>query len=712
MGKKAFIRLRFLIVTLIAFVVFAGNCLSQSNYGLASKLATSREYNLAKKIYKQSIQYFKENNYPDSVYQAYIDLQYCYSNEYKLDSAIIVLKEATQYTSSHLGPGDSLHLNVKMSLGELYYMLGDNENAKQEFNSIYNASSSYPYYISRSLTRLANIALLEYDSSTISRNLDEAYKVASAVKDSLILGSIYSTKATYLAEYGKIDQAIENYIASIPYLQKRTQSMMLASTYRKIAYLFQRISNWDKTKEYTNKAFQIADEKNYTREKAFIKCLMGEIALYDNDFDNAIKLTSEALDLFKNKNNSEYLLFGHITMATAYLSTGQIQKALENINIAEQYKDNTGVIAYKYQLHYIYASIAFELKDKNMMKAHIDQCIEMSHLIDVDEEKIKTLKLQRLYQELLGNYNAAIKLSDRYHYLKDSLYRNQQNKVVYELEAKYQKANQDKEIELLSTENKFKASILEQQKLLLTVTILGLFVLGILSFLSFSLYRKVKQQNEIVNSALEVKDTLLREIHHRVKNNLQIISSLLALQSKYIDDEEALKALQQGQDRVQTMALIHQDLYETESLTGVNAELYLHQLVDKLMDSYRYNEDDVDVNIEIENLTLDLDTMIPLGLIVNELVSNSFKHAFKNDTVRASIHVKLFESDNELVLEVGDNGTGLKDLKDLEGKSFGFELVKAFAKKIKAKIDIDNNNGFTVRLNILNYHKLEQTPVS
>ena len=213
------------------------------------------------------------------------------------------------------------------------------------------------------------------------------------------------------------------------------------------------------------------------------------------------------------------------------------------------------------------------------------------------------------------------------------------------------------------------------------------------------------QQKELEHAAIikkshDEKDTLLREIHHRVKNNLQVISALLTLQSRHLKDTQAKIALKEGQDRVQSMALIHKDLYQHDNLKGVNTKEYLGQLANNLVDSYKL--DDLQLSLDIDEITLDVDTMIPLGLMVNELISNALKHAFsKNEKGHLSLSLK--KKQGVLLLKIRDNGRGAvtKDL--LESKSFGYSLVKSFARKLDADLIIKNDNGLSVELSIKNF---------
>jgi len=211
-------------------------------------------------------------------------------------------------------------------------------------------------------------------------------------------------------------------------------------------------------------------------------------------------------------------------------------------------------------------------------------------------------------------------------------------------------------------------------------------------------------KNQQISKALEEKNILLREIHHRVKNNLQVISSLLKLQSQYIEDEGAVKAIAEGRNRVHSMALLHQNLYKEDNLTGVNMKEYFTNLIEGLFDAYKITE--IKLVTEIENLTLDIDTVIPLGLIANELVSNALKHAFYN-VENGILIVKLWEKDGQLLFNVRDNGKGYNENLVADGKkSFGQKLIKSLSDKLEADVQVTTTTGTDVTLSIKDYKKV------
>lgn len=252
----------------------------------------------------------------------------------------------------------------------------------------------------------------------------------------------------------------------------------------------------------------------------------------------------------------------------------------------------------------------------------------------------------------------------------------------------------------LGRENVLKENELLKERNLRWSLLAGAAVLLLSSIAIFVLYRKQKKKNAIIEKQSADLEVLMKEIHHRVKNNLQVVSSLLDLQSHTITDSQASAAVKEGKNRVQSMALIHQNLYSEGNIKGIMVKDYIGNLVQSLSDSYNITNDKVKVNINIDDLNLDVDTMIPLGLVLNELVSNSFKYAFK-ETNCGILDIVLEEKNEKLHLKVSDNGSGFPADMDVKTtKSFGLKMIRAFAQKLKASLDIYNNNGAVVEMQI------------
>ncbi|MGH1394566.1 MAG: histidine kinase dimerization/phosphoacceptor domain -containing protein, partial [Trichormus sp.] len=203
-----------------------------------------------------------------------------------------------------------------------------------------------------------------------------------------------------------------------------------------------------------------------------------------------------------------------------------------------------------------------------------------------------------------------------------------------------------------------------------------------------------KKTIEQIQRSLEEKETLLKEIHHRVKNNLQIISSLLRMQTRRSIDQATLMLFQESQNRVQSMALIHEHLYQSPDISQIDFGDYIRSLTDNLFRSYGISQRKIKLNIETNNIKLTLDHAIPCGLMINELVSNSLKYAF-SEQQQGNITISLEEvPENQLVLIVKDNGIGIPETLDWENtNSLGLRIVKNLTRQLKGNMILKRDRG-------------------
>jgi two-component sensor histidine kinase len=380
------------------------------------------------------------------------------------------------------------------------------------------------------------------------------------------------------------------------------------------------------------------------------------------------------IEEFFNKNPSWYLTFAQskLYLARALISKGEEREAFNLMQKA--YDRVSSTQDYRFQ--------------KNLVEAWIEML------------------------EGSGQIAQSNKVLKYYQVIQDSIQVRMKRENFIELEKKYQSEKKEKEIRKLSYEAELNELALKksnQQRLFFILAALALLVIAILVYRQFLVKRKAEallsEKNNIISSALSDKELLLKEIHHRVKNNLQVVSSLLGLQSEYIKDDNALTAINEGRNRVRSMALIHQQLYSEENLTGINVKTYLETLIRGLFDTYDINEEKIQFQLEIEDLELDVDTVIPLGLIANELISNALKHAF-TDQQDGMILVNLWEKDDAIHFSVKDNGKGMDtSLLNEEMESFGYQMILAFKEKLDAEINISGDNGTDVQLTIKNYQK-------
>ena len=258
------------------------------------------------------------------------------------------------------------------------------------------------------------------------------------------------------------------------------------------------------------------------------------------------------------------------------------------------------------------------------------------------------------------------------------------------------------QINLLTQEKKLDYK--QNQQIIFVVVLLIVIILLALSYRNYSLKQKSNKELASLNSDLENKnllldkknaenELLLKEIHHRVKNNLEVVTSLLALQSEQIDDPKTKEAITEGQSRVNSIGIVHQKLYQGTNLGTIEMKDYFLSLTESILDSFGV-EERIDLIIVMEKLDLDIDTAIPLGLIINELLTNSIKYAFPKGE-KGIITIKLEKQNNHILhLEVTDNGVGKSGI--IQGSGFGGQLISLLTQQLNGAIEERIQNGTTV----------------
>lgn len=289
-------------------------------------------------------------------------------------------------------------------------------------------------------------------------------------------------------------------------------------------------------------------------------------------------------------------------------------------------------------------------------------------------------KQQKQYEKA---YNALSRYTE---YYQDTLMSQMQLKEAEGLKAQYENEKKEAQIALQDAQ-------LSRERFKFWAVLGFLFIALVAGLFLFILTRRLHKRNE-------EKEFLIKEIHHRVKNNLQILSSLLHLQSRQISDDTALSAVREGQNRVDAMGLIHQKLYVGDNIAKVEMRDYLEQFGQNMLDSFGIEDGRVKIEYEVEPLYLDVDTAIPLGLIINELMTNSLKYAFP-DGRSGRIRIALLKNaQNHLCLQVSDNGVGQSNVsKDIKSTAFGTSLVQMLSKKLKGAVEImPQENGHTTQI--------------
>jgi two-component sensor histidine kinase len=475
---------------------------------------------------------------------------------------------------------------------------------------------------------------------------------------------------------GEVEKAIKYYVSGIKKFEKLKDTYFVAMLHNNIGAAYQLRKKPDETIKYYLKALKGFEEVKDTLWMANlynnISIQKNELGLYKEELDYKQK----AMDIYIAQKDTQMILLTKGNLAHTYFKLGEYKKSLLNAedylyspyNDAGQSARATVLLAYAYTLQ--------KMREQTKSMNIVNEAKDIAEKNGFKEITMKAHQHLASLYEAQNNYKQAYFHFKSFHALQDTLFNQQKDETINDLLVKYDSDKKDADIILLNAENELKNLQIAKSNTTKWALIFGLFLVSILAFLAWR-FKNIKAKNNIeltsknqqISKALEEKNILLREIHHRVKNNLQVISSLLKLQSQYIEDEGAVKAIAEGRNRVHSMALLHQNLYKEDNLTGVNMKEYFTNLIEGLFDAYKIT--DIKLKTEIEDLTLDIDTVIPLGLIANELVSNALKHAFEN-VENGILVVKLLEKDGHLIFNVKDNGNGYDENLVAEGKkSFG-----------------------------------------
>jgi two-component sensor histidine kinase len=318
---------------------------------------------------------------------------------------------------------------------------------------------------------------------------------------------------------------------------------------------------------------------------------------------------------------------------------------------------------------------------------------------------LETYRQMIIIDSALGDHTASIAHYKKYIQLRDSGFQVAKIRQAEELQVIYQMHEKENKITSLTQQAALEKANSDKAAVVRNLTIAGIVAVLIIAALLYRQSRLRKMNNKVITGKNEQlqqlvadKEWLLKEVHHRVKNNLQIIMSLLDSQSEYIDNDAALAAIEDNLRRVHAMALIHQKLYQSDDIATISMPEYIHELVRYAHDSFDTGEQ-IKFEQAVGSLDLDVSQAIPMGLIINECIVNAIKYAFPNGR-KGIVRISFCqEGAHHLVLNISDNGAGLPAGFNIKGHtSLGFDLMQGLAKQLNGTFHVENNNGFHITI--------------
>jgi len=489
---------------------------------------------------------------------------------------------------------------------------------------------------------------------------------------------------------GEIEKAMAADLQALRLMEELGDQEGIANAYSRVSEDLSRQGRQAEALEYAKKAIGICEKNGFQTELVFAFRGAGDACIAAGDNEQALAYYEKTLALARSLGFSDADLAG-ITNdhGNALKRLGRYEEALADYKIclalAEKANYPSGIsVAYAnlgetYLLMGKYAeALPYQLKTVELQEKDND----LSNLVE-NYGHVSTI------YERLGDYKSALDYQKKARRLRDSTASVQSDAAISELRTQYE--TEKKEATIAAQEHE-----LSQQRLVQWLSIGVAVLLAGFLFFGYRSYRARTKTNQLLAAKNAENELLLKEIHHRVKNNLEIVSSLLALQSNQIDDKGIKDAMQEGQNRVQSIGIVHQKLYQGENLGAIEMKDYFLNLSENILDSFGA-EDRVTIECAMDQLDVDIDTAVPLGLIVNELLNNALKYAFP-DGRKGKIQIKLKKNiDQTLHLEIADDGVGKSGL--IQGTGFGTQLVSLLTRQLSGSMHEEVNNGTIVYFN-------------
>ena len=591
------------------------------------------------------------------------------SNRYKQNSAYDWLDTVNQYLNEAIKAKDSLAIRDYMLMqSQVYYDLGDYDKSL--------AISSELYEIKDKLNLDFKSKLLGLMDSTYSQlalyaeQIDiRKEKKDLGLTDDIAFYDIYSN-------LGLHRKAMKDYIIEVRKTFPDDDEYSLAQYHNNIGnYL--RLDNspsvaLNKYKEakghltvFLNNITVIKTENQVINANNLMGIIDGNIGkCYSllGQYEVAIPFLESAIKQISENSKGQYssdIVENTLEIANCYLRLENYEKAVEYLSSDL----NLTKIQHILKRNRLLSSYYDKTGDFQNSAAYLKRNMRIRDSIDINESELRTQQLATVMGRDLANTQAMF----------------EEQKKNLELQ-RLEMTAQDEKINLVFIS--------------LVFTLLGFAGLVYAYLKSIKNQRLIAEQKHIIENSLIEKDSLLKEIHHRVKNNLQMVSSLLSLQTKNTRSKAAIEALEEGKSRVKAMALIHQKLYQNDDLSVIEMQGYIESLINSVQSVYKKGGHNINITIDAEGVELDIDRAIPFGLMLNELVSNSFKYAFPHDEENGKIYIHIRKlNGQEGFFEYTDNGVGLPDDTDERAQSsMGIRLMNRLANQLQTTLNVDKTS--------------------
>ncbi len=496
---------------------------------------------------------------------------------------------------------------------------------------------------------------------------------------------------------GKLTKSLEDYYKSLNYREILKDSLGIAESLNNIGNIYALQDDVEKALFYTEKSLQVSKLIGSKGHSIILTNIGG---LYGKKGDTAkeMEFYEESLTLNQELNNPVGIANSLRLIASVYVEQGETDKALnyllKNLVILENNGYQVGVIGSLTDISRIY----LQKNDINKALLYGNKALNIS-IKEGSPNRISIVSelLSTIYQKN-NSWKKAFEMESLHFKMRDSIKNKQIQTSLIDQASAYELEKKEQQIELLSAKNVIQELKLLKNKNSIILISIALFLTLIIAVVSYRGYNKkilinklLEKQKSEISRQNEAKKTMLQEIHHRVKNNLQVVNSLLRLQSSKIEDKSIAHVFKETQSRIRSMAKLHEKMYQSGGLDTFKTKEHITLLVEEIVKNYVVGKK-IKLNLDIEDVLVSSKTMMPLSLIINEMISNSLKYAFEGRD-EGVITVKFSKHGENCKLIVADDGIGYNP--NPKSNGLGLRLISSFIRQLNGTIEQINDHGTT-----------------
>lgn len=615
------------------------------------------------------------------------------------------------------------------------YLSSRNPNEMIKYHDIgYEIASEldHQYYKAQMLhlKGLAYYFLGEYDEATQHWNESLSYFNDFTEEEYYGESRIRMMHSFLLLNMGVVSKIRGDYTDALDYYQKSLEirkttgyDQGVASCYVNIGNVYVENKNDEKALSYFEQAQEIYNETNSIFGQASVLNNIALIYKREKNLELAKQYFEQSLERYKEIDMQKNISQLYINLGLLYKDFDDCDQALDYFSLAliikKEISDRLGV-GWCYQ----YIGECY-VHNKQFSEAldYYHRALEIMEELKVAKNQLACYEGLAGVYAAMGNFEAAYEYKVNFTQLNDTVFSQDLTRHLAEQEARFASAEKEQELELKDLEIAQKSAVIEKNQIQMWALIVGFLLVVAIAIIFIQRFRiearfhKVleKQNDELRQTyenlkntviSKEEKEVMIKEIHHRVKNNLQIISSLINLQANNVEDLKVQRMFREVQNRIISMSLLHEQLYKAPDLAHVNVEDYLKVLLDNLMKIYA-DDKNIELQKDINVDSLSVDTLIPIGLLINEVVTNSLKYAFKGRD-EGVIEIELKPHNTGYILRISDNGIGMPENQlDQYKDSLGMELISTFVSQLDGEVEVDVSEGTSY---IVEFYPLSKSP--